>query len=83
MRLVGTDKQRIVDEVTHLLHDEEAYQAMSRAHNPYGDGLACGRILHALKHTGYRYEFYYHLCHWSWLHWLAYCGSICLVKNRL
>ncbi len=40
VRLVGMDKQRIVDEVTHLLHDEEAYQAMSRAHNPYGDGLA-------------------------------------------
>ncbi|VAC91512.1 UDP-N-acetylglucosamine 2-epimerase [Enterobacter cloacae] len=51
VRLVGTDKQRIVDEVTHVLHDEEAYQAMSRAHNPYGDGLACGRILHALKHN--------------------------------
>jgi UDP-N-acetyl-D-mannosaminuronic acid dehydrogenase len=33
---------------------------MSRAHNPYGDGQACGRILHALKTIGYRYEFYYH-----------------------
>jgi UDP-N-acetylglucosamine 2-epimerase (non-hydrolysing) len=34
-----------------LLHDEEEYQAMSRAHNPYGDGQACSRILHALKHN--------------------------------
>ncbi len=76
VRLVGTDAQRIVEEVTRLLHDDEAYQAMSRAHNPYGDGQACGRILHALKPIGYRYEFYYHLCHWSWLHWLAYCGGI-------
>ena len=51
MRLVGTDPRRIVEEVTRLLHDEEEYQAMSRAHNPYGDGQACGRILHALKHN--------------------------------
>jgi len=51
VRLVGTDTQRIVDEVTRLLHDDEEYQAMSRAHNPYGDGQACGRILHALKHN--------------------------------
>jgi UDP-N-acetylglucosamine 2-epimerase (non-hydrolysing) len=51
VRLVGTDSQRIVEEVTRLLHDEEEYQAMSRAHNPYGDGQACSRILHALKHN--------------------------------
>jgi UDP-N-acetylglucosamine 2-epimerase (non-hydrolysing) len=51
VRLVGTDTQRIVEEVTRLLHDDEAYRAMSLAHNPYGDGQACGRILHALKHN--------------------------------
>ncbi len=51
VRLVGTDPRRIVEEVTRLLHDDEEYQAMSRAHNPYGDGQACGRILHALKHN--------------------------------
>ncbi|MFH7097856.1 non-hydrolyzing UDP-N-acetylglucosamine 2-epimerase, partial [Klebsiella pneumoniae] len=39
--LVGTDSQRIVAEVTRLLEDDAAYQAMSRAHNPYGDGEAC------------------------------------------
>ncbi|PDO82953.1 non-hydrolyzing UDP-N-acetylglucosamine 2-epimerase [Kosakonia pseudosacchari] len=51
VKLVGTDRQRIVEEVSHLLHDNDAWQAMSRAHNPYGDGLACGRILHALKNN--------------------------------
>jgi len=51
VKLVGTDRQRIVDEVTHLLNNNEAWQTMSRAHNPYGDGQACGRILHALKHN--------------------------------
>lgn len=51
VRLVGTDSRRIVEEVTRLLHDENEYQAMSRAHNPYGDGQACGRILHALKNN--------------------------------
>jgi len=51
VRLVGTDRQRIVEEVTHLLRDNDAWQAMSRAHNPYGDGQACERILHALKNN--------------------------------
>ena len=49
--LVGTDSQRIVNEVTRLLQDESAYQAMSWAHNPYGDGHACHRILSALKNN--------------------------------
>ncbi|MFU0447917.1 UDP-N-acetylglucosamine 2-epimerase (non-hydrolyzing) [Pseudocitrobacter sp. RIT415] len=51
VRLVGTDSRRIVDEVSRLLHDENEYQAMSRAHNPYGDGQACERILSALKNN--------------------------------
>ncbi|WP_313574580.1 non-hydrolyzing UDP-N-acetylglucosamine 2-epimerase [Pseudescherichia sp.] len=51
VRLVGTNRQRIVEEVTHLLQDNDAWQAMSRAHNPYGDGQACERILHALKNN--------------------------------
>ncbi len=51
VRLIGTDRQRIVDEVTRLLRDNDAWQAMSRAHNPYGDGQACERILHALKNN--------------------------------
>lgn len=51
VRLVGTNRQRIVDEVTRLLRDDEEYQRMSRAHNPYGDGQACERILSALKNN--------------------------------
>ncbi|MFS2222517.1 non-hydrolyzing UDP-N-acetylglucosamine 2-epimerase [Pantoea sp. B65] len=49
VRLVGTDVGKIVAEVTRLLTDEEAWQTMSRAHNPYGDGHACERIVQALK----------------------------------
>jgi len=49
VRLVGTDMAKIVQEVTHLLTDDNEYHAMSRAHNPYGDGHACQHILHALK----------------------------------
>ncbi|MDY0973268.1 non-hydrolyzing UDP-N-acetylglucosamine 2-epimerase [Siccibacter turicensis] len=51
VRLVGTDSARIVAEVNRLLNDEQEYQAMSHAHNPYGDGQACERILHALKNN--------------------------------
>lgn len=48
VKLVGTDYDKIVGEVSTLLDDEHAYDAMSRAVNPYGDGLACGRIVNAL-----------------------------------
>lgn len=44
VRLVGTDTARIVGEAIRLLDDGEAYRAMSRAHNPYGDGAAARRI---------------------------------------
>ncbi|MGJ0194264.1 non-hydrolyzing UDP-N-acetylglucosamine 2-epimerase [Pantoea sp. RRHST58] len=49
VKLVGTDVEKIVAEVGLLLTDESAWQTMSRAHNPYGDGNACQRILQALK----------------------------------
>ncbi|QZE29177.1 MULTISPECIES: non-hydrolyzing UDP-N-acetylglucosamine 2-epimerase [Pantoea] len=49
VKLVGTDTARIVNEVSTLLNDDEAWQTMSRAHNPYGDGEACGRIVQSLK----------------------------------
>ncbi|MDR3433448.1 MAG: UDP-N-acetylglucosamine 2-epimerase (non-hydrolyzing) [Rouxiella aceris] len=49
VKLVGTDTATIVREVSTLLSDSEAYHTMSRAHNPYGDGHACSRILAALK----------------------------------
>jgi UDP-N-acetylglucosamine 2-epimerase (non-hydrolysing) len=48
VRLVGTDKERIVREVSRLLSDSEAYRVMSHAHNPYGDGEACSRIVECL-----------------------------------
>ncbi|KWV96300.1 MULTISPECIES: non-hydrolyzing UDP-N-acetylglucosamine 2-epimerase [unclassified Erythrobacter] len=44
VKLVGTDVELIVNEVTSLLDDQTAYERMSRAHNPYGDGLASGRV---------------------------------------
>ena len=43
-KLVGTDKDHIVTEIFSLLDDSEAYSAMARAHNPFGDGLAAKRI---------------------------------------
>ena len=45
VKLVGTDYDKIVGEVSVLLDDEAAYERMSKAVNPYGDGLACGRIV--------------------------------------
>ena len=43
-RLVGTDKARIVSEIFRLLDDKDAYSAMARAHNPFGDGTAANQI---------------------------------------
>ena len=48
VHLVGTDYDKIMNEVSTLLEDAEAYAKMSQAVNPYGDGLACGRIVNAL-----------------------------------
>lgn len=44
-RLVGTDVTRIVTELFNLLDDKAAYEAMARAHNPFGDGLSARRIV--------------------------------------
>ena len=49
VRLVGTDEDRIVREATRLLDDPKAYAAMSRAHNPYGDGQAASRIVKVIQ----------------------------------
>ena len=49
VKLVGTDYAKIVGEVSTLLEDTAAYERMSKAVNPYGDGLACGRIVETLK----------------------------------
>ncbi|WP_175629136.1 non-hydrolyzing UDP-N-acetylglucosamine 2-epimerase [Bacteroides acidifaciens] len=49
VHLVGTNYNKIVQEVSTLLDDAVAYEKMSKAVNPYGDGLACKRICNALK----------------------------------
>ena len=48
VKLVGTDYDKIVGEVSKLLTDNDYYNTMSQAVNPYGDGLACERIINAL-----------------------------------
>lgn len=45
VKLVGTDYDKILNEVSILLDDDDTYKKMSMAMNPYGDGLACGRIV--------------------------------------
>ena len=49
VKLVGTNYDKIVGEVSALLDDTAYYDKMSKAVNPYGDGLACGRIVSVLK----------------------------------
>lgn len=49
VRLVGTDYDKIIHEISSLLDDSEHYSKMSRAVNPYGDGKACCRIVEALS----------------------------------
>ena len=49
VKLVGTNYDKIVAEVSALLDDQAHYDTMSKAVNPYGDGLACGRIVEILK----------------------------------
>lgn len=49
VHLVGTDYNNIVKEVSILLDDAVAYEKMSKASNPYGDGMACGRIVNVLR----------------------------------
>ncbi|MDF4220183.1 UDP-N-acetylglucosamine 2-epimerase (non-hydrolyzing) [Maribacter sp. M208] len=47
--LVGTDKNRIVEETNKLLNNQSAYDGMSKLHNPYGDGKACKRIVEYIQ----------------------------------
>ena len=48
VRLVGANRERIVAKVAELIESEASYKKMSHAHNPYGDGKACGRIIEIL-----------------------------------
>ena len=50
VKLVGTDAEAIVSNVTALLQDKEMYKRMAETHNPYGDGQACERIIAALRY---------------------------------
>ncbi len=47
VKLVGTDTERIVEGASMLLKDRSAYEAMSKIHNPYGDGKAASRIVNS------------------------------------
>lgn len=49
VKLVGTNYDKILNEVSALLDDTAYYERMSKAVNPYGDGMACGRIVSALS----------------------------------
>lgn len=49
VKLVGTNKEKIVNETSKLIDNKNIYLKMSKAHNPYGDGKACQRILKYLK----------------------------------
>ncbi|WP_316346933.1 non-hydrolyzing UDP-N-acetylglucosamine 2-epimerase [Desulfuromonas acetoxidans] len=49
VKLVGTDIKKIVDSVSELLANDSSYKKMSLAHNPYGDGKACSRIVDILS----------------------------------
>jgi len=49
VKLVGTNKESIINEAQKLLDDRNEYNTMAKAHNPYGDGKACERIVNFIK----------------------------------
>ena len=49
VKLVGTDPHKIIEEAQRLLDDKVEYEKMSQAHNPYGDGKACNKIIDFIK----------------------------------
>lgn len=51
VKLIGTDEERLIDEVATLLSDGSAYQAMAKASNPYGDGKGAERSLRSIMHS--------------------------------
>ena len=51
VKLVGTDSEMIIKEAQKLLDDKLEYERMSKAHNPYGDGKACEKIVKFIKET--------------------------------
>jgi UDP-N-acetylglucosamine 2-epimerase (non-hydrolysing) len=53
VKLVGTARETIVTEVLTLLNNSNTYDSMTKAHNPYGDGKACARIVETLKQDNF------------------------------
>jgi UDP-N-acetylglucosamine 2-epimerase (non-hydrolysing) len=49
VKLVGTDRRRIFQEIKELLENRDSYQSMAQARNPYGDGQAASRIVQAIE----------------------------------
>jgi UDP-N-acetylglucosamine 2-epimerase (non-hydrolysing) len=49
VKLVGTNKEKIIKEVQNLIDNKQEYEKMNKAHNPYGDGKACEKIVEFLK----------------------------------
>ena len=49
VKLVGSSKENIITSINSLLDNEELYLKMSQSHNPFGDGMACQRIV---NHVG-------------------------------
>ena len=49
VKLVGTNSEKIIEEISRLLDDLENYEMMSKAINPYGDGKACERIIRRVR----------------------------------
>ena len=49
VKLVGASKENIISSIDLLLNDQDLYSKMSLAHNPYGDGKACERIVNYIK----------------------------------
>jgi UDP-N-acetylglucosamine 2-epimerase (non-hydrolysing) len=49
VKLVGTSLVGIVSATSELLDNQSVYDKMAKAHNPYGDGKACDRIIHFMK----------------------------------
>jgi len=51
VKLVGTNTKKIIDEAMDLINNQDSYNTMSKAHNPYGDGHACEKIVEFLKES--------------------------------
>ena len=51
VKLVGSSKENIISSINSLIEDEGLYLKMSQSHNPFGDGMACQRIVNHVRET--------------------------------